>query len=528
MQQQASYREAKGIVASGHQETSRAAAEILRAGGNAYDAVLAALCAACIAEPLLASLGGGGYLLAAPIGGQPVVFDFFCQTPRNKRPEAELDFYPIWADFGADRQEFHIGMGAIAVPGVIAGIFDVHHQLGQLPLPAVVQPAIDLAHRGVPINAMQHYTVRILEPILRADPDFFRLFESPLRPGELINQGELFRNPDLASTFALLASHGPGFFYGGEWGQRLVADSAQGGQVQAADLDQYRVIRRKPLEFPFGGKQCLINPAPSPGGGLIAFALGLLPQLLQTGDSPGSPGQVFASINAMRAASLARDRFGLQDPVHDAALAQLLLPGSLAEWAREIRQHSLFSRGTTHISVADSAGNLASLSVSNGEGNAYVLPGTGIILNNMLGEEDLNSGGFHQWQASHRLASMMSPMVAKGADGYRLALGSGGSNRIRSAITQVALNVLHYGMPLEQAVNAPRLHLEGQKLSLEPGFQPEVLQNLAAEIRIPGLEIRHWPDANLFFGGVHAVEIKAGGGFSGAADLRRGGAVEIA
>ena len=138
----------RGIVASGHPETSRAAAEILRAGGNAYDAVIAALCAACVAEPLLVSLGGGGFLLSAPHDRDPLVYDFFSQTPMRRRPEAELDFYPIMADFGADQQEFHVGRGSVAVPGVVAGIFAVHRDLGRLPLSEVMQPAISLARQG--------------------------------------------------------------------------------------------------------------------------------------------------------------------------------------------------------------------------------------------------------------------------------------------------------------------------------------------------------------------------------------------
>ena len=123
----------------------------------------------------------------------------------------------------------------------------------------------------------------------------------------------------------------------------------------------------------------------------------------------------------------------------------------------------LFSRGTTHVSVADEFGNLASLTTSNGEGSAYVLPGTGIMMNNMLGEEDLNPGGFHRWTEDTRLASMMCPTVARLADGSQVALGTGGSNRIRSAVLQVLVNLFEFDLPLEQAVMAPRLHLEGER-----------------------------------------------------------------
>jgi gamma-glutamyltranspeptidase/glutathione hydrolase len=167
---------------------------------------------------------------------------------------------------------------------------------------------------------------------------------------------------------------------------------------------------------------------------------------------------------------------------------------------------------------------MASLTLSNGEGSAYVLPGSGIMLNNMLGEEDLNPGGFHCMPPGVRLASMMTPTIVRLADGGQIALGSGGSNRIRSAILQVLTNVLEFDMKLEQAVTAARLHLEGSHLSVEPGFSEEVLESMQAEWP----DMKQWPGTNLFFGGVHAVERLASGEFRAAGDPRRGGAVAIA
>jgi len=196
----------------------------------------------------------------------------------------------------------------------------------------------------------------------------------------------------------------------------------------------------------------------------------------------------------------------------------------LAEWRSRIQWHSLFSRGTTHISIADSKGNVASLTASNGEGNTHILPGTGIMLNNMLGEEDLNPGGFHNWHENTRLASMMSPLIAEFADGSLLALGTGGSNRIRSAIVQVMVNILDLELPLAQAVSAPRMHLEGGKLSIEAGYSASAVQEL--EKIVP--QVHTWPGANLFFGGVHSVKVSPAGVFEGAGDPRRDGAVAIA
>jgi len=512
-------------VATGHIETTRAAVEVLKAGGNAFDAAIAALYVACVAEPLLASLGGGGYLLTRTAAGRDCLYDFFCQTPGRRKPASDLDFYPITANFGTDTQEFHVGMGAMAVPGTVAGIFRIHRELGSMPMAELARPAIDLAKNGVRIDALHHYIIRILEAILRADDTLFHLFESPSRPGDLIREGEIMLNPGMADALDQLTHSGENLFYQGEWAETLVRQNReQGGGLGPEDLSGYRAERRNPLSFNYRGAQCQINPPPSPGGCLIAFALGLMKDWLPGNSRWGGPEHVGALVKALRASSLARVQYDTEKPSDPDSMTRLLEPASLAHWRQQIQWHSLFSRGTTHISIADAQGNLASLTASNGEGNTYVLPGTGIILNNMLGEEDLNPGGFHQWRENTRLASMMSPMIASMADGSQLALGTGGSNRIRSAVTQVMVNILDFQLPLAKAVEAPRLHLEGEMLSIEAGYDPAVLSQL--QDAIPG--VREWPSNNLFFGGVHSVRIKATGEFEGAGDPRRNGSVMIA
>ncbi len=515
---------AAGIAATGHVETSRAAVTILRAGGNAFDAALAALCAACVAEPLLVSLGGGGFMLAREASGRSRLFDFFCQTPSRRRAEQDLDFFPITADFGNDTQQFHVGQGAIAVPGVVAGLFEVHRQLGHLPLVELVQPAVELARRGCRVNSMHHYVAHILDSILRADPALFQLFSSPQNPGHLIGEGELLSNPALADAFECLVREGEDIFYRGDWARQLVQDSqSRGGSLAADDLADYRVACRRPLHFRYQGADCQINPPPSPGGSLIAYALAQLRQVSPRHAAWGSAQHAAALVQAMRAANAARHLPWQQIPGQE-TMGQMLDAESLTQWQQGMQLHSRFSRGTTHISVADAAGNLASLTASNGEGNVYVLPGTGIILNNMLGEQDLNPAGFHRWQPACRLASMMSPLVARLDDGSLLAMGSGGSNRIRSAITQVMVNLLNYRMNMSDAVEASRCHLEGKKLSVEAGFDGAAFDNLSPLVD----EVHGWPEHNLFFGGVHAVQVHADGGFTGAGDSRRDGAVGIA
>jgi gamma-glutamyltranspeptidase/glutathione hydrolase len=512
-----------GVAASGHKETSRAARIILEEGGNAYDAAIAAMCAACVCEPMLASLGGGGFLLAQPASGEPQVFDFFTQTP--SATEGEIDFYPIDVDFGTTTQEFHIGMGSIAIPGVVAGIFAIHASLCRLPLEKIIEPAVYLAREGVRVNRLQNYINEILAPIIDASAGA-RSFATPMfAPGRLAEIGEYIYNPDLADTLEALARHHPRWFYDGDLALRLVADcAARGGLITAADMRSYEVIKRKPVTVETHGATIHVNSPPSPGGCLIAFALSLLGQLRPGDHQWGGPEHALALVKVMQAASLERKKHGLSGRLDEKSAAAILSAQNFSEWRRTMTSGGLVTRGTTHISVVDESGNLAALTLSNGEGSGYVLPGSGIMLNNMMGEEDLNPDGFHRLPAGIRLASMMTPTVARLADGGQLALGSGGSNRIRSAIVQVLVNILEFDMDLESAVRAPRLHLEHEHLNVEAGFSRQALESLSSAW--PDTE--SWPGTNLFFGGVHAVQRLAGGEFRAAGDHRRGGAVAIA
>ncbi len=517
--------ENKGIVASGHPETSRAAARVIEAGGNAFDGALAALAAACVAEPMLASLGGGGFLMARPADERARVYDFFVQTPRNVATGRELDFYPILADFGTATQEFHIGMGSIAVPGVVAGMFEIHARHCRLPLKEILRPAVELARQGVAMNAFQHSISHILIPILRATPDAMRLVASAEQPGQVAAPGEIVTHPDLANVLEAVASEGSDLFYRGELAERLVRDCQErGGLLVREDLEEYRVRARDPVRFACHGAEFYFNSLPSPSGCLIAFALGLLDDQDLAHQPWGHERHCSSLVLAMRAAGRLRNETRADTELDEDRIRAILAPGHIDQWRSMMHEHPLATRGTTHISVADAEGNLASLTVSNGEGCAYVLPGTGIMLNNMLGEEDLNPGGFHQWRPNRRMASMMCPSVASLPDGGWVALGSGGSNRIRSAVLQVLINLFEFRMPLADAVAAPRLHLEGEHLSIEAGFP----QSTVTALGEAWPDHRVWPGANLFFGGVHAVERLVDGSFQGAGDPRRGGAVAFA
>ncbi|GAB4350343.1 MAG: gamma-glutamyltransferase [Gammaproteobacteria bacterium] len=514
-------RSPKGVVAAGHPATARAAATLLEEGGNAFDAVLGALLTACVAEPVLASLGGGGFLLAVNGNDTARLYDFFAHTPRNRRPASEIDFHPIIADFGTTTQEFHIGLGSIATPGVVRGIFAIHNDLGRMPLAAIAAPALAAARDGIEINPLQSYIFDVVGAIYRATSDSVKVFGSPERPGELIGEGELLRMPQFADFLEVLVREGERLFYEGEVARRIAADCADGGgYLELSDLEYYQVERREPLGLDYHEARILTNPPPSSGGLLIAFALKLLEHCRLGQTSPGSHQHLSALIHAMQLTNKARIDAELHRIQHQPQALKLLDHPFIESYRTQLLGRASCNRGTTHISVMDGEGGVASMTVSNGEGSSYLVPETGIMLNNMLGEEDLNPQGFHLWECNQRIASMMAPTIVHKHGAWITACGSGGSNRIRTAILQFLVNSIDFGMDIEQAVHAPRLHFERELLNIEPGYERPVIKALKKEYP----QQKNWDTLNLFFGGVHAVTHKLSDDtLDGVGDPRRGG-----
>ena len=522
----------KGVVAAGHPETARAAADVLAAGGSVVDAALAGLAVACVAEPVLASLGGGGFLLVRDrrisFPAHTAIYDFFTQTPCRKRPDDDVDLQAVEADFGATRQTFHVGLGSIATPGVIRGLFAAHRDLGRMPMRQVLEPAVALARAGVRVNATQADVATIVAAILQHRPDTAALFASPSRPGELVGEGEMLRMPELADALDILAVEGDDLFYRGEMG-RLLADecAAHGGYLTRQDLERYQVERRLPLLLQRFGAQITLNPSPAVGGLLVGLGLLLMPADGLSAARFGSPLHLQRLVRVLAAIDDERHRCRIH-ALPPAEAASLLAPARITALAGELEvalnQRPVSRHGTTHVSVVDAEGNAAALTLSNGSGSGYLLPGTGILFNNMLGEDDLSPDGIGSWPIDMRMGSMMAPTLIDDASGQRIVLGSGGSNRIRSAILQVALNLLVFAQPLERAVASPRLHWERNKVSVEPGFDEAALRHLATEAET----MERWDRPSMFFGGVHAAMCGRGGALDAAADARRGGAVAAA
>jgi gamma-glutamyltranspeptidase/glutathione hydrolase len=511
-----------GAVACGHPETGKAAELILREGGNAFDAIIAAFLTSCVVEPVLASLGGGGFLLAHTDDQRDIIYDFFVQTPKVPLPKDQLDFYPIHADFGTTTQEFHIGRASIATPGAVKGIFKIHQDLGSMPMSDLVQPAVTASRDGVIMSPFQASILDIIAPILKATVESRRHYQSNRHSASLLTSGELFRQSQVADFLEALAKEGSDLFYRGEIAQSISNLCVHGGgQLTRQDLADYQVVLRNPVTVSYQQHQVLTNPAPSCGGTLIAFALSMLEHANIGQYECGSSRHLQLLVEAMKLTNEARFE-AHSSSSEEAALQHLLDANLLDTYRKRIAGNGRSIRGTTHMSVMDNKGNVAALTASNGEGCGYMIPDTGVMLNNMLGEEDLNSDGFYQWPANRRMTSMMAPTLVISPQGKKISLGSGGSNRLRTAILQVLVNIIDFDKSLHDAVNQPRIHFENGLLSIEPGFDADALLPVCEQSE----NYKLWEQQNLFFGGVHTVT-GHNGKFDGAGDQRRDGFASV-
>ncbi|MBD2089139.1 gamma-glutamyltransferase [Microcoleus sp. FACHB-1515] len=510
----------KGAIAAGHPKTVEAGVEMFRLGGNVFDAVVAAVLASCVVEPTLTSLGGGGFMLAHTSDNQNILFDFFTQTPKHKKDPKELEFYPAYVNFGSVTQEFFIGLGSVGVPGTFGGLYYVHQRLGRLPFQVVCEPAIDYARQSIELAPFQAHCLKILEPILMATAESRQIYAPN---GTLLKAGEAIAMPDMADALTLLSQEGARAFYEGEIAQKIVKDCAEnGGYLTLEDLKNYQVIERQPLIASYRGNTLLTNPPPSSGGALIAFALGLLEQINLSKFQFGTPAHLYTLTQVIELTNLAR-REGYDANLYQPDVVEKFLSNDLLNhYAVQLRPSLVNKLGsTTHLSAIDSEGNAASVTSSNGEGCSYVVPGTGIMLNNMLGEADLHPQGFHQWQTDVRVSSAMAPTMLLRDMQPEIVLGSSGSSRIRSAVLQVISNIIDFKMPVDAAVNSPRIHWENGELNLEPD-----LTRLNFDLPFAG-ELVRWNQLDMFFGGVHAVYESESGELSGAGDRRRSGAVGV-
>lgn len=499
-----------GVVAAGHPRTARAGADALRAGGNAVDAAVAAALMSFVTESPLTGPGAGGFMLVHTSAGEDHLLDFFVAAPGQgadaRAAVAPAELLPLRVHFSDDAvQVFNVGPASCGVYGAPRGLCESLARFGTMPLSELAAGAARTAREGVALEPMQAFLHEILGPILASTPEGAALYAPA---GRALREGDELRQPELGDLLERLGAEGPGFLYEGETGA-LVSDwlLERGGLVTREDLASYEVKERPPASASYRGREMLTNPPPSSGGILIAYALDLLERLQR-------PGDLRALVHVMDSANRARTDEFVQGLRSEGYLERFLAKKALESAAGRLGS-------TTHIAVLDDAGGCASVTCSNGTGSGVVVPGTGVHLNNMLGEEDLNPLGFHRHEPGSRVPSMMAPTVVLGEAGPEVVLGSAGSNRIRSAILQTLLGVVDLGLTAREAVERPRVHFEAGVLEAEPGVDPAALAALERD----GMSVRRWSERNLYFGGVQAVaRDPATGALSGGGDPRRGGA----
>ncbi|HEY2637194.1 MAG TPA: gamma-glutamyltransferase [Solirubrobacteraceae bacterium] len=484
-----------GVVAAGHPESAEAGARVLRAGGNAVDAALGAMLASFVHEPLLTGFGAGGYMLVCAPGAEPVLLDFFVAASGRGGAERRADLLAVDVSFGDAEQVFNVGAASVGTYGTAAGMDHAARRWGTVPLADLAGPAAEAARAGVPVAEQQAYITEILGQALRSTPECAALFAPE---GRLLRAGETWRSAEVGDALERFGAEGAVPFYTGD----LAAAASdhvieRGGTLTREDLAAYEAIERAPVRVGYRDRAVMTNPPPSAGGILIATALHDLAV------EPGPP-DVRAVVRAMvHAQSERTPEFvaGLDDPGFAARFAASRL-GS-----------------TTHISVVDGTGMACGVTCSNGVGSGIVVPGTGLHLNNMMGEEDLNPLGFFGYEPGRRMPSMTAPTAVLRDGAVELVVGSAGSNRIRSAILQVIIGVVDHGRAAGPAVQAPRVHFEDDVVFAEPGVDVDAL-------RAAGWTVQPFRALNLFFGGAQAVQRDLeSGALTGGGDPRGGGAV---
>ncbi|HEX8742571.1 MAG TPA: gamma-glutamyltransferase [Thermoleophilaceae bacterium] len=500
-----------GVVAAGHPLTAEAGAAALREGANAVDAAVAAVLASFVTESPLTGPGAGGFMLVHTAGGEDHLLDFFVAAPGRGLDGGDepAALVPIELRFSEEAvQTFNVGPSSCGAYGTTVGLAQALRRFGTLRLGDLTGFAARIAREGHRVEPMEGSFLEILGPILTSTPEAKAIYAPD---GRLARPGDNLCLPELGDLLDRLGAEGPGFLYDGD-----VADAVtgwvleRGGLLTREDLRQYQVIEREPARAHYRGREILTNPPPSSGGILIAYSLGLL-------ERGGRRADVRMLVDVMDEANRARTDEFVQGLHSEGYLERFLAKEALERAASRLGS-------TTHVSVLDDEGRCASVTCSNGSCSGVVVPGTGMHLNNMLGEEDLNPMGFHRHPPGQRIPSMMAPTVVLQDGRAQIALGSAGSNRIRSAILQTILAVIDDELPAQEAVDRARVHWEGRAVEAEPGIDEGELAALAAE----GREVIRFAERSLYFGGVQAVARDfETGALSGGGDPRRGGAAVV-
>jgi gamma-glutamyltranspeptidase/glutathione hydrolase len=488
-------------VASGNQLGAEAAAEVARAGGNAVDACLASAVMAWVAEPFFASLGGSGFIAVRTESGHVTVYDGNNAMPYNPPTERGTGITRVYLDY-SNGMYTGVGGGSVATPGILAALHKVWEDLGGIEWPALFEPAISVARKGIRFPTTSAYYLSETWAQIWSRYDEGKALFAP--EGDLLAEGELLVQADLAEALEIVAAKGPSAFYDGELG-REVSDAvgADGGLMTLEDLRLYSPEIRTPVTTEAFGWRIESNPPPAVGGAVLTHMLALIDER-----SLRDPVGRLQTIIAAEQGAVGYRELNYADP-GEVAMA---LEGALAR----VRRRGAGAPSTTHSSASDASGLVCSLTQSNGYGAGLILHG--ILLNNTLGEEELNPMGVHGLPPGSRCHSNMAPTIAAGPR-LTAGLGSPGADRITGAIAQTIMALAVDGLPLAEAVAAPRVHVarrpEGRLLCYEPGLPGQ---------RIEGYVQRPYDSIHMFFGGVQAASVSDEGVVDAAHDPRRSGA----
>ena len=499
------------VVAGASQLAADVGGVIADQGGNAVDAAIGANLTAMITEPGVCAIGGGGFVTVWPAQSDPVTFDGYMEMPgRGLEPDQfGRGSFEVTMEYGGGITT-GIGHGSVATPGALAAFSLASERFGALPWREILGPVIDVVRRGFPMSqASRFYLQYSAEKIFGWEPES----RAALFPdGILLEEGDLVFIPDLADSLQIIADTGVEAFYRGDLARMISEDVVEhGGILTRADMSAYRAIERPSLRTELDDWEIATNPAPAIGGASLAAML----FLLERSGFPdwGIEGMHHVVRTQQAVLGFRREYLDTADD-RIPEIKRLLELSHTGDWRR-----LLTSPSTVHASAVDDGGNGCSVTMSAGYGSGVMPPGTGIWLNNSLGEIELNRRGFHSLEPGARLVSNMAPTVGRRADGSVLSIGSPGADRITTAILSTLLNLIHLGMDLDDAVQHPRLHVEypddGPRVAYEPGLGVESL----------GLVSREFESTDMFFGGVGAAIYQPMKGLAASADHRRTGGV---
>ncbi len=501
-------------VATSSNVAAEAGARIASEGGNAVDAALAATLVSLTVEPGVCALGGGGFVTIWPPLGGPLTIDGYVEMPgRGLSPDRMgQGARTVRLAYGGG-VETVVGPGSVGTPGALAALALAGERFGRLPWRMVVEPATEWARNGFPMPEPSfRYFEHSAEPIYGWDPRSRAALHD--EEGRLKGPGEPVHVEHLADSLEILGHEGVDVFYRGELG-RMIVDHIQegGGILTRMDMGEYEAKLRSPLEVTVDEWSLATNPPPAIGGAALAAMLLLMAGRPRGGWTPEELGYL---IRVQRAVlEFRRRELDVSDDL-SGDVKRLLVEASSGELARW-----LSSPSTVQTSTVDREGLACSISVTTGYGSGVMPPGTGIWMNNCLGELELNRRGFHAWPTGTRLPSNMAPSVARSRSGSLLAIGSPGADRISTAIQQAFINFAHLGLSLEESIRSPRLHVE----RTDDGYSVAFERGLAVDaLNVPQ---RCYDELSMYFGGVAAALWDPTRGFRLASDPRRAGGTAL-